>query len=182
MSAGLRRYLAVGVVAMMVLLPSVGRSQVSMTFTWNQLDMQTFYVADFIDMAQETFDTSTHPDLFTAILTNTTAVTQQVAIRITFSVENLSAGGLPDSIDPLAWIQTTLFDVDTGAPRVFTNRDLAQQGNDIGIQDSDYNADATDELQDLILQTGLLPSGQYIFNIELLDASLQQISTQQIVR
>jgi len=182
MSAGLRRYFAVGVAAMMVLLPSVGQGQVSMVFTWNQPDMQTFFVADFIDLAQETVDTSTHPDLFTAILTNTSAVTQQVAVRITFSVENLSAGGLPETIDGLAWVQTTLFDVDAGAPRVFSNRDLAQQGSDIGIENSDYNADATDELQDLILQTGLLPSGRYIFDIELLDSGLQVISTQQIIR
>ena len=67
MNTGSRRYLAVGVAAVMVLLPSVGRGQVTLDFTWNQLDMQTFFVADFIDLAQESYDVSSHPELFTAI-------------------------------------------------------------------------------------------------------------------
>jgi len=181
MSAGSRRYLAVGAAAMMLLLPTVGRAQVTMVFTWNQPDMQTFFVADFIDLAQETFDTSSHPDLFTAVLTNTSGVTRNVAVRITFGAENLSAGNLASSYPNLASIETTVFEVPpTG--RIFTNRDIADQGSDIGIENSDYDSDATNDLQDLILQTGLLPTGQYIFDIELLDASLQLISTQQIVR
>ncbi len=168
MNSGSRRYLAVGVVAMMVLSPSAGRAQVSMVFTWSQPNMQTFFVADFINLAQETFDTSSHPDLFTALLTNTSADTQYVAVRIKFGIENLSAGALSDSYPNLASIETTVFGVPP-AGRIFTNRDIADQGSDIRIRESDYDDAATDELQDLILQTGLLPTGQYIFEFELLD-------------
>ncbi len=184
MSAGSRRYLAVGVFATLVLLPSVGRGQVSITFIWNQPFMETFFVADFIDMAQETGDTSSHPDLFTAVLTNSNPfVTQQVVVKITFSIYNLNAAGLSENMEGLAWLQTKLISLDdpdnplSPSPRIFTNRDLAQQGSDIEIDQSDYDSGATDELQDLILQTGLLPSGHYVFIVELLDASLQPIQT-----
>jgi hypothetical protein len=181
MSAGPRRYLAVGAFALLLCLPSVGRGQVALDFTWNQLDMQTFFVADFIDLAQETYDVSSHPELFTAILTNTSGVSQYVAVRITFGVENLNAGNLAESYPGLAMIETTVFEV-PATGRIFTNRDISDQASDIGILDSTVDEDATGDLKDLILQTGLLPSGRYIFDIELLDAERQLIQVLQRTR
>jgi len=155
--------------------PAHGRAQVTVNFIWHQLDMQTFYVADFIDLAQESVDTSLHPDLFTVVLTNTTAMPQQISLKVTMRIDNLSA--LQLSGQEMASAQSYLATLAANEIVQIRNRDLSQEGQRFSIDPSksSYDEDTLRDLQDLILQSGLLPSGTYTFLVEVLNQYDQPI-------
>jgi len=164
----LRRVAACALV--LLLAPLAARGQVTVSFIWHQPDMQSFYLADFFDMAQESVDTSQHPDLFTIQLVNTLGANQDVSVRIVLRVASLGN-------DEIAWLQTRTFTLDP-AGLVVNNRDLATEGQPYTIDGdlSDYDSDAAESLEDQILQSGLLPSDTYTFEIEVLDEYNQPIA------
>ena len=169
MRAGSRWCQAFGLVATLLLLPSQGRAQVSVTFIWHQPDMQTFYVADFIDLAQESIDTSMMADLFTVRIHNTTVTAREVSLKVTLRIENLAALQLSGST--LAWAQSLPFTLGALEELHVSNRDLGQEGSRVSIDSGESGFDETtgEALQDLILQTGLLPSGTFVFDVAIHD-------------
>lgn len=175
MRTGSRWCLACGLVAALFLLPSQGRAQVLVNFIWHQPDMQTFYVADFMDLAQESIDTSTMSDLFTVVITNIDVTAREVSLKVTLRIQNLAA--LQISGSTLAWAQSRPFTL--GALEVLhvSNRDLGQEGSRFSIDSAKSGFDETtgETLQDLILQTGLLPSGTFVFDVAIHDESDQPI-------
>lgn len=181
MRASISRCLAAGFAAALLLIPSTGQAQVSMVFTWHQPDMQTFYLADFYNLAQESVDPNQLPDLFTVTFINTYSEPVPVALRVKLRVENLNV--LSGDIEELAVLQTNYADIEPGQTPI-TNRDIATESHDFSVNEdlSDYDEDAAEQLEDYILQTGLMPSGTYIFDVELLDFSGAVIQTQSIVR
>ncbi|MCK4772345.1 MAG: hypothetical protein KAT18_05440 [Candidatus Latescibacteria bacterium] len=174
MRTGSRWCLACGLLAALCMWPAHGRAQVTVNFIWHQPDMQTFYVADFIDLAQEAVDTSLHPDLFTVILTNIAGVDQEISVKVTLKIQNLSILQLSDS--DLAWVQSKVFTLEPQGLQI-NNRDLSQEGQKYSIDTgkSGYDETTAEALQDIILQTGLLPSGNYKFEIQVLDVTDQPI-------
>ncbi len=156
---------------LLLLAAPAARGQVSVVFTWHQPDMQSFYLANFFDLAQESVDTGQHPDLFTIQLVNTTSppVPVNVSARITLRVESLN-------IDELAWVQTRLFELGT-AGIVLNNRQLSEEGQPWTVdgEKSGYDEDAAEDLSDTILQTGLLPSDTYTFRIQIFNEYDQPI-------
>ncbi len=175
MRTGSRWCLACGLVAALLLLPSQGRAQVSVNFIWHQPDMQTFYVADFIDLAQESIDTSMMSDLFTVVITNTTVTARNVSLKVTLRIENLAA--LQLSGNTLAWAQSLPFTLEASEVLQVSNRDLGQEGSRFSIDSGKSGFDETtgEALQDLILQTGLLPSGTFVFDVAIHDEFDQPI-------
>ncbi len=175
MRTGSRWCLACGLVAALQLLPSQGRAQVIVTFIWHQPDMQTFYVADFIDLAQESIDTSMMSDLFTVVIRNTSVIAREVSLKVTLRIGNLAA--LQLSGNTLAWAQSQPFTLEALEELHVSNRDLGKEGSRFSIDSGKSGFDETtgEELQDLILQSGLLPSGTFIFDVAILDESDQPI-------
>ena len=177
MRTGPRWCLACGLVAALFLLPSQGRAQVIVNFIWHQPDMQTFYVADFIDLAQESIDTSTMSDLFTVVITNAIVPPQDqiVSLKVSLRIQNLAALQLSDS--DLAWAQSLPFTLQASEVLHVSNRDLGQEGSRVSIDSGESGFDETtgEALQDLILQTGLLPSGTFVFDIAMYDEFDQPI-------
>ena len=168
MRTGSRWCLACGLAVALCLLPKQGRAQVTVSFVWHQPDMQTFYVADFIDLAQETFDASLQPDLFTVILTNTVGTPVDISLKVTLRIENLKVLQLSGS--DLAWAQSLVFKLGPQGKQI-SNRDLSQKNQPYSIDGSKsgYDEETGEALQDVILQSGLLPSGTYIFHVEVYD-------------
>ncbi len=169
MPAGFRLRTAAVCTLFLLLAPLAARAQVNVVFIWHQPDMQTFYLADFFDMAQESVDTSQQPDLFTFQLINTLGIDQLVSLRLTLRVEGLD-------IDELGWVQTNLFTLEP-AGLTINNREFSAEGQPWTIDGdkSGYDEDVAEDLTDTILQTGLLPSDTYTFKLEVYDQYDQPI-------
>lgn len=169
MRAGSRWCQAFGLVAALLLLPSQGRAQVSVNIILHQPYMQTFYVADFMDLARESIDTSMMSDLFTVVIHNTPVTAREVSLKVTLRIENLATLQLGGST--LAWAQSQPFTIEASEMLQISNRDLGQEGSRFSIDSakSDFDQETGEMLQDLILQTGLLPSCTFIFDVTIHD-------------
>lgn len=153
MRATRRRHLLGLVAAVLVLWPAVAGAQVSVLFTWNQPDIQSFYLSDF-----DPSDTAVHPDLFTLQILNSTGLDQVVYLRF-----YILAG--PGGATQLVTASTDPFTLGAGGLMV-TNRDLSQVGQDYTLSDYDVDTDAAEEIVNQLLETGVLPSDTYTFRIE----------------
>lgn len=162
MRTSLRWCLASTAVAALCLWPSSGRAQVTLNFIWHNPDMQSFYLSDFPGIGEGTVDVSQHPDIFTIVLRNVSTETKEVTVRVSFRVGSAVA-------NEIAWIETIPITLNAGEVLSVTNRELGREGSRFATGDSDYDEEATETLQDAILQSGLLPSDTYYFTIEVLN-------------
>jgi hypothetical protein len=153
MRATRRRHLLGLVAAVLVLWPAVAGAQVSVLFTWNQPNIQSFYLSDF-----DPSDTAVHPDLFTLQILNSTGLDQVISLRFYILA---GMGGATQ----LVTASTDPFTLGAGGLMV-TNRDLSQVGQDYTLSDYDVDTDAAEEIVNQLLETGVLPSDTYTFRLE----------------
>ena len=125
-----------------------------------QVAIRTLYPVETVYIADLTPNTSnSNPGLFEITLVNGAAGAQTIKLRFTIKrVEPALSELFVGTTDPF-----TL----SGAMRRITTRDLFGSG-EFSIQD--YTIAPDDQLRDELLQSGKLPSGSYIFGVDVLTA------------
>jgi hypothetical protein len=111
------------------------------------------------------------PDFLLITVLNGAVGSQQVRLRLTIRREQPTAAVLFTGT-------TGLFTVG-GPVRRITNRELADEDSDVVIEDFEL-ADEGEALRQIVLETGQLPSGTYVFDVQLLSAAGGQQSSFQL--
>jgi hypothetical protein len=125
-----------------------------------QVAIRTLYPVETVYIADLTPNTSSsNPGLFEITLVNGAAGSQTIKLRFTIKrVEPTLSQLFVGTTDPF-----TL----SGPTRRLTTRDLFGSG-EFSIQD--YTIAPDDELRDELLQSGKLPTGSYVFGVDVLTA------------
>ena len=159
MTKGAHRRLLAGVlIAVGVLSASAAQAQVSVVITWHQPDIRSFYLSDFSPT-----DTGSHPDLFTVGLVNSGGVPVSVELELEIRRET----------SVLLQARTGAFTLDPG-PRLLTNRELPRTEQEYTLKDYEIT-DTAENLAERTLQTGLLPSGRYTFELRAFAGGTQSL-------
>lgn len=149
-------------VKMIILLLSINYSfaQITVESGLYQTDLNIFFIND-LDLTQS----GNSPLLFWIKITNHYTVSKLVSLKMTI-LQNV----LPDADPVLAFGETETYSLDPGT-LIITNQNLFSQLDQYKFENYSINHNAAERLIEKILSTGKLPSGTYIFNIEITDHS-----------
>ena len=158
MRAGARHRLVSLLVLGVGIWPALASGQAAVFITWNQPDIQTFYLSDF-----DPSDTSAHPDLFTVTITNTAGLDQTIFLRF------FIFSGAGAALEILS-AKSNDFVLAPGG-LVVSNRELSNVDRPFGLADYSVNTETAEAITDKLLETGLLPSDIYTFRIEVYNSA-----------